>query len=157
VIASLAVLLIGLGGLESSEFVHDPQHACSQYQLPLSAILRSPSRQSSSLVVTSSGLSYDVSDAGLPSKMVMASGKNGDDSDLLLFRDGPGAGDISAGTLRLPERLVSQVFLEWNVQWRLPVPGSCQSKTNRDVNPDRYIHNIRAPSTNLIDQGIDGS
>ncbi|GJU46799.1 hypothetical protein Tco_1204065 [Tanacetum coccineum] len=52
--------------------------------------------KSSSLAVTSSGLSFDVLDAGLPSEKVMASGKNGDDGDLLLFRDGPGAGDISA-------------------------------------------------------------
>ncbi|GKF91078.1 hypothetical protein Tco_0274779, partial [Tanacetum coccineum] len=53
----------------------------------------------SSLAVTSSGLSSDVSDAGLPLEKVMAYGKNGDDGDLLLFQDGPGAGDISAGTL----------------------------------------------------------
>ncbi|GJY09085.1 hypothetical protein Tco_0377270 [Tanacetum coccineum] len=58
-------------------------------------------KRSSSLAVTSSGLSSDVSDAGLPSEKVMASGKNGDDGDLLLFRDGPGACDISAGALRL--------------------------------------------------------
>ncbi|GJU23703.1 hypothetical protein Tco_1157045 [Tanacetum coccineum] len=57
--------------------------------------------RSSSLAVTSSGLSSDVSDVGLPSEKVMASGKNGDDGDLLLFRDGPGACDISAGTLSL--------------------------------------------------------
>ncbi|GKF96293.1 hypothetical protein Tco_0289028, partial [Tanacetum coccineum] len=37
---------------------------------------------------------YDVSDVGLPSKKVVASGKNGDDGDLLLFRDGPGACDV---------------------------------------------------------------
>ncbi|GKG47195.1 hypothetical protein Tco_0504392, partial [Tanacetum coccineum] len=54
---------------------------------------------SSSLAVTSSGLSSDVSDAGLLSEKVMASEKNGDDGDLLLFRDGLGACDISAGTL----------------------------------------------------------
>ncbi|GJZ49484.1 hypothetical protein Tco_0603674, partial [Tanacetum coccineum] len=60
---------------------------------------------SSSLAVTSHGLSFDVLDAGLPSKKVMASGKNGDDGDLLLFQDGPGACDISAGTLRL--------FISW--------------------------------------------
>ncbi|GJU12734.1 hypothetical protein Tco_1135130 [Tanacetum coccineum] len=45
---------------------------------------------SSSLAVTSSGLSSDVSDAGLPSEKARAFGKNGDDGDLLLFRDGPG-------------------------------------------------------------------
>ncbi|GJT34437.1 hypothetical protein Tco_0924856 [Tanacetum coccineum] len=55
---------------------------------------------SSSLAVTSSGLSSDVSDVGLPSEKAMASGKNGDDGDLLLFRDSPGTSDISAGTLR---------------------------------------------------------
>ncbi|GKA94271.1 hypothetical protein Tco_0816309 [Tanacetum coccineum] len=82
VIASLAVLLTSLDGLEFSEFVHDPQHACSR---------------SSSLAVTSSVLSSDVSDAGLPSEKVMASRKNGDDGDLLLFRDGPCASDISVG------------------------------------------------------------
>ncbi|GJS82177.1 hypothetical protein Tco_0748718 [Tanacetum coccineum] len=51
--------------------------------------------RSSSLAVTSSGLSSDVSDVGLPSKKEMAYGKNGDDGDLLLFRDGSGACDIS--------------------------------------------------------------
>ncbi|GJX47860.1 hypothetical protein Tco_0273050 [Tanacetum coccineum] len=84
VIASLAVLLTGLGRLEFSEFVHDPQHVCPR---------------SSSLAVTSSGLSSDVSDAGLPSEKVISSGKNGDDGDLLLFRDGPGACDVRVGTL----------------------------------------------------------
>ncbi|GJY32341.1 hypothetical protein Tco_0415836 [Tanacetum coccineum] len=73
VIASLAVFLIGLGGLELSEFDHDPQRVCPQHQLPLSAIRRSHSR-SSSLAVTSSGLSFGVSDAGLPSEKVVASG-----------------------------------------------------------------------------------
>ncbi|GKA28841.1 hypothetical protein Tco_0715086, partial [Tanacetum coccineum] len=53
---------------------------------------------SSSRAVTSSGLSPDVSGAGLPSEKVMTSGKNGDDGDLLLFREGPGACDISVGT-----------------------------------------------------------
>ncbi|GJR27859.1 hypothetical protein Tco_1104091 [Tanacetum coccineum] len=55
--------------------------------------------RSSSLAVTSSGLSSNVSDAGLPSEKVMASGKNGDDGDLLLFRDSPGTWDIGAGAL----------------------------------------------------------
>ncbi|GJR30174.1 hypothetical protein Tco_1106406 [Tanacetum coccineum] len=64
-----------LGGLEFSEFVHDPQHVWPR---------------SSSLAVTSSGLSSDVSDAGLPLEKVMTSGKNGDGGDLLLFREGPG-------------------------------------------------------------------
>ncbi|GJX93711.1 hypothetical protein Tco_0348297 [Tanacetum coccineum] len=57
---------------------------------------------SSSLAVISSGLSSDVSDAGFPSEKVVAFG--------------------------LPERLASQVFLEWNVPWWLPVPGSCQAE-----------------------------
>ncbi|GJT10751.1 hypothetical protein Tco_0857793 [Tanacetum coccineum] len=70
-------------------------------------------KRSSSLAVTSSGLSSDVSDAGLPSEKVMASGKNGDDGDLLLFRDGPGACDISAGALRL--------FISWECS--RPVAG----------------------------------
>ncbi|GJZ75465.1 hypothetical protein Tco_0639930 [Tanacetum coccineum] len=60
---------------------------------------------SSSLAVTSYGLSSDVLDAGLPSEKVMAFGSNGDDGDLLLFRDGPGACDISVGTLWL--------FISW--------------------------------------------
>ncbi|GJS89277.1 hypothetical protein Tco_0771913 [Tanacetum coccineum] len=112
-----------LGGLEFFEFVHDPQRVCPRYQLPLSAILRSHSRQlSSSLAVTSSGLSSDVSDAGLPSEKIMASGKNGDDGDLLLFRDGPAPVQV----IGLLERLASQVFLEWDVPWWLPVSGSCQ-------------------------------
>ncbi|GKA46242.1 hypothetical protein Tco_0739125 [Tanacetum coccineum] len=189
VIVSLAVLLIGLGGLEFSEFVHDPQHVCSQYQLPLSAILRSHSRQlrknlairrSGYIVIVSlGGLEFsefvhdpqhvcsqyqyqlplsailrshsrqlrenlairrlgalcprsDVSDVGLPSEKVMTSGKNGDDGDLLLFRDGPDACDISTGTLRL----ASQVFSEWNVPWRLPVPGSYQFKDSCAVRDD---------------------
>ncbi|GJW23414.1 hypothetical protein Tco_0034036, partial [Tanacetum coccineum] len=120
-----------LGGLKFSEFVHDPQHACSQYLLPLSAILRSRSRQlrGNPVIRRSEALClwclHEECQLLLPEK-VMASGKNGDDGDLLLFRDGPGVGDISAGTLRLLERLVSQVFLEWNVPWRLPVLGSCQ-------------------------------
>ncbi|GJU26724.1 hypothetical protein Tco_1165345 [Tanacetum coccineum] len=79
---------------------------------------------SSSLAVTSSGLSPDVSNVGLSSEKVMASGKNGNDGDLLLFQDGPGARDISV--IGLPERLASQAFLEWSVPWRLPVPESCQ-------------------------------
>ncbi|GKC49397.1 hypothetical protein Tco_1072142 [Tanacetum coccineum] len=77
---------------------------------------------SSSLAVTSSGLSSDVSDAGLPSEKVVASGWDNDDGDLLLFREGP------VQVIRLPERLESQVFLEWNVPWQLPVLGSCQAR-----------------------------
>ncbi|GJS80098.1 hypothetical protein Tco_0729979 [Tanacetum coccineum] len=61
----------------------------------------SPTSRSSSLAVTSSGLSSNVSNAGLPSEKIMASGKNGDDGDLLLFRDGPGTWDIGAGALGL--------------------------------------------------------
>ncbi|GKB75817.1 hypothetical protein Tco_0942712 [Tanacetum coccineum] len=92
------VAFAGLGGLEFFEFVHVPQRVCPR---------------SFSLAVTSSGLSSDVSDAGLPSKKVMASGMNGDDGDLLLFRDGPGAYDISAGALRL--------FISWECS--RPVAG----------------------------------
>ncbi|GKC77821.1 hypothetical protein Tco_1128595 [Tanacetum coccineum] len=69
--------------------------------------------RSSSLAVTSSGLSFDVLDAGLPSEKVMSSGKNNDDGDLLLFRDDPGACDISARTLRL--------FISWECS--RPVAG----------------------------------
>ncbi|GKG14619.1 hypothetical protein Tco_0354219 [Tanacetum coccineum] len=78
------------------------------------------------MAVTSSGWSSGVSNAGLPSEKVVASGYNGDDGDLLLFREGPGACDISV--IGLPERLASQVFLEWNVPWQLPVLGSCQAR-----------------------------
>ncbi|GJR85170.1 hypothetical protein Tco_0209181 [Tanacetum coccineum] len=73
-----------LGGLEFSKFVHDPQRVCPR---------------SSSLAITFSGLSSDVFDAGLPLEKVMSSGKNGDDGDLLHFRDGPGACDVRVGTL----------------------------------------------------------
>ncbi|GKA22124.1 hypothetical protein Tco_0708086 [Tanacetum coccineum] len=77
---------------------------------------------SSSLAVTSSGLSSDVSDAGSPSEKVMSSGKNGDDGDLLLFRDGPGACDISAGALRL--------FISWECS--RPVAGVEVSPSSGD-------------------------
>ncbi|GJU73564.1 retrovirus-related pol polyprotein from transposon TNT 1-94 [Tanacetum coccineum] len=100
-IVSLAVLLIGLGGLEFSEFVHDPQHVCSWHHLPLSVIMKSHSLQRREniviqilgalclqylleecqfpllCIVTSFGLSPDVSDAGLLSEKVVASRKNG--------------------------------------------------------------------------------
>ncbi|GKC67894.1 hypothetical protein Tco_1100492 [Tanacetum coccineum] len=99
--------------------------------------------RSSSLAVTSSGLSSDVSDVGLPSEKVMVSGKNGDDGDLLLFRDGLGACDISAGTLRL----ASQVFLEWSVLWRLPIPGSCQSEEGVGTFTGRVILFGTIPTT----------
>ncbi|GKD08426.1 hypothetical protein Tco_1188111 [Tanacetum coccineum] len=124
VIASLAVLLIGLGGLEFFEFVHDTQHVCSRHHLPISIIMKSHSLQR--LAITSFRLSPDVSDAGLPSEKVVASGKNGDDGDLLLFRDGPGACDISV--IGLLERSTSQVLLGWSVPWRLPALGSCQAR-----------------------------
>ncbi|GKC24837.1 hypothetical protein Tco_1026987 [Tanacetum coccineum] len=66
-----------------------------------------------SLAVMSSGLSSDASDAGLPSEKVVASGKNGDDGDLLLFRDGSGTYDISARALGL--------FISWECS--RPVAG----------------------------------
>ncbi|GJW69114.1 ribonuclease H-like domain-containing protein [Tanacetum coccineum] len=69
---------------------------------------------SSILAVTSYGLSSDVSDAGLPSEKVVVSGKNGDDGDLLLFRDSPGWRGQSFG-MECP--LVG-----------LPVLGSCQAR-----------------------------
>ncbi|GKC18511.1 hypothetical protein Tco_1020661, partial [Tanacetum coccineum] len=49
----------------------------------------------------------------LPSEKVVASGKNGDDGDLLLFRDGPGTYDISARALGL--------FISWECS--RPVAG----------------------------------
>ncbi|GJX87323.1 hypothetical protein Tco_0339337 [Tanacetum coccineum] len=105
VIASLTVLLIALGGLEFSEFAHDPQHACSRYLLPSSAILRSRSRQlrGNPAIRRSGALClwclHEECQSLLPEK-AMTFRKNGDDGDLLLFRDGPGADGISAGTLR---------------------------------------------------------
>ncbi|GJU40484.1 retrovirus-related pol polyprotein from transposon TNT 1-94 [Tanacetum coccineum] len=118
-----------LGGLEFSEFVHDPQHACSRYQLPLSAILRSHSRQlrENPAIRRSGALCprclHEECQSLLPEK-VMASRKNGDDSDLLLFQDGSKL--VPVQVFGLPERLASQVFLDWNVPWRLPGSGSCQ-------------------------------
>ncbi|GKF33533.1 hypothetical protein Tco_0106733, partial [Tanacetum coccineum] len=95
-----------LGGLEFSEFVHDPQYACSRYQLPLSAILRSHSRQlRENPAIRRLGAlcprCLHEEYQSLLTEKVMVSGKNGDDGDLLLFRDGLGACDISAGTLSL--------------------------------------------------------
>ncbi|GKA19320.1 hypothetical protein Tco_0699235 [Tanacetum coccineum] len=63
--------------------------------------METKSAWSSSLAVTSSGLSSNIPDAGLPSEKVMAAGKNGDDGDLLLFRDSLGTWDIGAGALGL--------------------------------------------------------
>ncbi|GKB24398.1 hypothetical protein Tco_0863799 [Tanacetum coccineum] len=97
--------------------------------------------RSSSLAVTSSGLSSDVSDAGLSSEKVMASGKNGDDGvkvnsgsgnwvarevgeSILLGMECPMAASCSGAlsvllilvhVIGLPERLGSHVFLEWSV------------------------------------------
>ncbi|GJW27236.1 hypothetical protein Tco_0041047 [Tanacetum coccineum] len=101
---SLAVSLIGLGGLKFSESDHDPQRVCPRHQLPLSAILRSHSGSCERILQFRDQKLFALY-AGLPSEKIMASGKNGDDGDLLLFRDGPGACDISAGTLRL--------FISW--------------------------------------------
>ncbi|GJX09082.1 hypothetical protein Tco_0198941 [Tanacetum coccineum] len=107
-----------LGGLEFSEFVHDSQRMCPRYQLPLSAILRSYSRQllENPAIQRSEALClrclHEECQLLLPEK-VMASGKNGDDGDLLLFRDGLGACDISAGALRL--------FISWECS--RPVAG----------------------------------
>ncbi|GKF76692.1 hypothetical protein Tco_0229162, partial [Tanacetum coccineum] len=95
-------------------------------------MLTSTSR-SSSLAVTSSGLSSDVSDAGLPSEKVMASGKNGDDGDLLLFRDGPGACDISAGALRSSSLAVTSSGLSSDVSDAgLPSEKVMASRKNGD-------------------------
>ncbi|GJT76832.1 hypothetical protein Tco_1043557 [Tanacetum coccineum] len=124
------VASVGLGGLEFSEFVHDPQHACSRYQLPLSAILRShfgqmrenPLQYQRSGALYS-GVSHEEIISLLPEKVIpkrpgrnMASGKNGDDGDLLLFRDGPGACDISAGNTEGLEDMSRSVgFKHWYV------------------------------------------
>ncbi|GJV34863.1 hypothetical protein Tco_1407340 [Tanacetum coccineum] len=35
---------------------------------------------------------------------------------------------LSSDVIRLPERLASQVFLEWSVPWQLPVLKSCQAR-----------------------------
>ncbi|GJV49867.1 hypothetical protein Tco_1440079 [Tanacetum coccineum] len=70
---------------------------------------------SSSLAVTSSGLSFDVLDAGLPSEKESSRPVAG-------VRVNSGSGD------GLPERLASQVLLEWSVPWQLPIVGSCQAR-----------------------------
>ncbi|GJW07416.1 hypothetical protein Tco_1569839 [Tanacetum coccineum] len=94
VMTRLVVLLIGLGGLNFFEFVHDPQHVCSRHHLPLSVIMRSQSmRQRRNLVTRILGV-------------------------LCLRR--------LHEVIGLPERLASQVFLEWSVPWWLPVLESCQ-------------------------------
>ncbi|GJW67338.1 hypothetical protein Tco_0121762 [Tanacetum coccineum] len=54
-------------------------------------------KKSSSLAVTSSGLSSNVSDASLPSEKVMASGKNGDDWCYASLSRMSGTWDIGAG------------------------------------------------------------
>ncbi|GJS25043.1 hypothetical protein Tco_0453675 [Tanacetum coccineum] len=84
---------------------------------------------SSSRAVTSSGFSHDVSDAGLPSEKVMASGRNDDDGDLLLFRDGSGACDISVGTLRL--------FISWECS--CPVAGVKVNSSSSNRVPERLV------------------
>ncbi|GKB34623.1 hypothetical protein Tco_0879565 [Tanacetum coccineum] len=66
--------------------------------------------KSSSLAVTSSGLSFDVLDAGLPSEKVMASGRE------VTWREERSRLAL-AQVIGLPERLVSQFFLEWNVPY----------------------------------------
>ncbi|GJR76403.1 phospholipase-like protein [Tanacetum coccineum] len=110
VIASLVVLLIVLGGLKFSKSDHDPQRVCPRHQLPLSTTFRSHSRQlRENLAIQRSGALcprclHEECQSLLPEK-VMASGKNGNDGDLLLFHDGPCVWDISAGTLRL--------FISW--------------------------------------------
>ncbi|GKB13783.1 hypothetical protein Tco_0847706 [Tanacetum coccineum] len=102
---------------------------CPRYQLPLSAILGSHSRQlrENPAIRRSGALCprclHEECQSLLLGK-VMSSGKNGDGGDLLLFRDGPRACDVRV--IGSPERLASQVFLEWNVPWWLPVLGSCQ-------------------------------
>ncbi|GJW84799.1 putative reverse transcriptase domain-containing protein [Tanacetum coccineum] len=88
IIASLAVLIIGLGELKFSESDHDPHRSCPRAQ--------------STLIVNNITISFSAAareSSWLNREKVMASGKNGDDGDLLLFRDGPSACDISAGTL----------------------------------------------------------
>ncbi|GJW53258.1 hypothetical protein Tco_0097343 [Tanacetum coccineum] len=71
---------------------------------------------------TSSGLSSGVSDAGACDISV---------GTLWLFisweSSRPVAG-VMVKVIGLPERLASQVFLEWNVPWQLPVLGICQAR-----------------------------
>ncbi|GJS76904.1 hypothetical protein Tco_0726785 [Tanacetum coccineum] len=68
VIASLAVLLIGLGGLEFSEFVQILSMSSLFFYYLSSKSAKFHLYVPSSLAVPSSGLSSDVSDAGLPSE-----------------------------------------------------------------------------------------
>ncbi|GKC47780.1 hypothetical protein Tco_1065502 [Tanacetum coccineum] len=68
------------------------------------------------LSVSVLGISYPICNNAISfsaAMLAMASGRNGDDGDMLLFRDGPGAGDVSAGTLRL--------FISWECS--RPVAG----------------------------------
>ncbi|GJZ45588.1 hypothetical protein Tco_0593184, partial [Tanacetum coccineum] len=74
VIASLAVLLIGLGGLKLFESDHNPQRVCPQHQLPLSAITRSHSLQLRENLVIRILEALCLQYVGLPSEKVVASG-----------------------------------------------------------------------------------
>ncbi|GJS37884.1 hypothetical protein Tco_0536266 [Tanacetum coccineum] len=103
--------ILGLGGLEFFEFVHDPQHVCPRYQLPSSAILRSHSRQ----------LRENPAIRRSDARVVLGVANEGVVN--LYFQ---GSKLVPVQVIGLPERLASQVFLDWNVPWRLPVPGSCQ-------------------------------
>ncbi|GJY45197.1 reverse transcriptase domain-containing protein [Tanacetum coccineum] len=88
VIVSLAVLLIGLGGLKLSESDHDPQCICSRYQLPLSAITRSHSlqlRENPAIrILKAFVLRCRVY---RQRKVAFICGKRGNEGDLRLFRE----------------------------------------------------------------------
>ncbi|GJW63998.1 hypothetical protein Tco_0115882 [Tanacetum coccineum] len=72
------------------------------------------------------------------SRKVMASGKNDDDGDLLLFQDGPDACDISAGTLRL--------FISW--EFSRPVAGVKVSSSSGT------LLEVRAISRSKVAEGV---
>ncbi|GKG43375.1 hypothetical protein Tco_0480059, partial [Tanacetum coccineum] len=42
------------------------------------------------------------------------------------FEMAQGSKLVPVQVIGLPERLASQVFLDWNVPWQLPGLGSCQ-------------------------------
>ncbi|GJW18739.1 hypothetical protein Tco_0026175 [Tanacetum coccineum] len=83
---------------------------------------------SSSLAVTSFGLSSDVSDAGLRRRQLRNLGRMAMMVIYFSFEMAHALVILVQNTevIGLPERLASQVFLEWNVPWWLPVPRSCQ-------------------------------
>ncbi|GJW50597.1 hypothetical protein Tco_0091948 [Tanacetum coccineum] len=95
-IAIVFIVVVGCY-LASVPQEEDHQYIVAILGLIMPLIIVAIGVESSSLAVTSSGLSSDVSDDWFTvvAEKVMSSMKNGDDGDMLLFRDGLGACDIS--------------------------------------------------------------